>query len=67
MFDSPISEIAINELSECMKLIVLIKLEFATLDLSLNPLSPIIRFLLALEVVTDCGVAFDFLLQLSRR
>ncbi len=59
MLKGPIVDIEIEELGEGVDLIVLIELELTELDLALDVLHPVFRFLLALEGFANGGIAFD--------
>ena len=59
MLQSAAAYIPLNQLVEGMLLLVLIKFKLAGFDLSFNINSPILSFLLAIEVVANGRVAFN--------
>ena len=59
MFHGTVADVSVDKFGEGVHLVVLVELELTELDFSLDVMSPIVGFLLALEVVADGGVAFD--------
>ena len=59
MFESSIVDEAFQKFSKGMDFVMLIKFILTELDLALNIVSSIFCFFLAVEVVTDSGVAFN--------
>ena len=52
-------DVTVNEFFEGVEFFVLVEVELAELDLPLDFLGPVLRFLLAFEAIADCRVAFD--------
>jgi hypothetical protein len=59
MLEGTVIDEAVGKFCECMGLVVLVKLKLTKLDLALDFLRPVFGLLLAIEMIADCGVAFD--------